>query len=253
MADVTYNFSGRLVLVTGGGAGIGLTISTAFADAGAKVIITGRREDVLKEACASLGHGADYIVNDVRDLDSLPAMVDRIETNHGPIDILVNNSGINLKKHVLGTTDREFSDIIQTNLSGLYTLTREVAGKMTQRHRGSIIMITSMAAIYGIPEVSAYSASKSAVLGLTRSLAVDLSPFGVRVNAVAPGFIDTPMLRRAFSADPGRERRVLERTPMRKLGTTEDIANAVLFLASDRAAFITGVNLPVDGGNSIGF
>jgi NAD(P)-dependent dehydrogenase (short-subunit alcohol dehydrogenase family) len=253
MADVTYNFNGKIALITGGGTGIGFTISSAFATAGAKVIITGRREDVLKEACASLGHGADYIVNDVRDLDSLPAMVDRIETNHGPIDILVNNSGINLKKHALETTDREFSDIIQTNLSGLYTLTREVAGKMTKRHRGSIILITSMAAIYGIPEVSAYTASKSAVLGLTRSLAVDLSPFGVRVNAVAPGFIDTPMLRRAFSADPERERRVLERTPMRKLGTTEDIANAVLFLASDQAAFITGVNLPVDGGNSIGF
>jgi NAD(P)-dependent dehydrogenase (short-subunit alcohol dehydrogenase family) len=110
-----------------------------------------------------------------------------------------------------------------------------------------------MAALYGIPEVSAYTASKAAILGLTRSLAVDLSPYGVRVNAIAPGFIDTPMLRKAFSADPERERRVLERTPLRKLGTSDDVAIAALFLASDQAEFITGVNLPVDGGNSIGF
>ena len=110
-----------------------------------------------------------------------------------------------------------------------------------------------MAAIYGIPMVTAYTSSKTAVLGMTKSLAVDLSPEGIRVNAIAPGFIDSPMLRKAFNSDPDRERRVLERTPMKKLGEANDVAMAAVYLASDAAKFVTGVNLPVDGGNSIGF
>jgi NAD(P)-dependent dehydrogenase (short-subunit alcohol dehydrogenase family) len=253
MISTQYNFNGRIAVITGGGTGIGFKIAGAFIEAGGNVIITSRREHVLKEACTRLGDRSDYIVNDIQELDSLPGLVETIETNHGPIDILVNNSGINLKKHVLDTTDEDFKNIIKTNLTGVFSLTREVARKMTSRGKGSIILITSMAALYGIPEVSAYTASKAAILGLTRSLAVDLSPYGVRVNAIAPGFIDTPMLRNAFSVDPERERRVLERTPLRKLGTADDVAVAALFLASDQAAFITGVNLPVDGGNSIGF
>jgi NAD(P)-dependent dehydrogenase (short-subunit alcohol dehydrogenase family) len=253
MISTQYNFSGKLAVITGGGTGIGFKIAGAFIEAGAKVIITGRRESVLNDACGRLGENAAYIVNDIQDLGSLPGLVESIETGHGQIEILINNSGINLKKHVLDTTDEDFTNILQTNLTGVFSLTREVARYMTSRGKGSIIFITSMAALYGIPEVSAYTASKAAILGLTRSLAVDLSPYGVRVNAIAPGFIDTPMLRKAFSADPERERRVLERTPLRKLGTSDDVAVAALFLASDQAEFITGVNLPVDGGNSIGF
>jgi gluconate 5-dehydrogenase len=113
---------------------------------------------------------------------------------YGPLDILVNNAGINMKKPALEVTDEAFFEIIQTNLNGLFSLTREVAKKMVARKQGCIIMITSMAAVYGIPQVPAYTASKSAVSGLTRSLATDLSPHGVRVNAIAPGFIETPML-----------------------------------------------------------
>ncbi len=248
-----YSFADKTAVVTGGGTGIGLHISEAFAGAGARVVITGRRENILQEACLRLGNNAAYIVNDIRALDSLPGLVDTIETEHGPIDILVNNGGINLKKHMMDTSDEEFGNIIQTNLIGVYALTREVAGRMATRKGGSIILIASMAALYGLPDVSAYTASKSAILGLTRSLAVDLAKLGIRVNAISPGFIDTPMLRNAFKADPERERRVLQRTPLGRLGTVEDVAAAALFLASDQARFITGANLPVDGGNSIGF
>lgn len=248
-----FDLSGKLALITGGGTGLGFGMSKAFTEAGGKVIITGRREGKLKEACEKLCHKADYMVNDVTELDTLPGLVEKIETKHGSIDILVNNAGINLKKYVLNVTDDEFEKIIQTNLTGLFSLTREVAKKMANRKQGSIIMVTSMAAIYGIPEVSAYTASKTAVLGLTRSLAMDLSPKGIRINAIAPGFIESPMLRNAFNADPERERRVLERTPMKELGTPKDVAHAAVFLASDASRFITGVNLPVDGGNAIGF
>lgn len=253
MGRATYNYSKKNVLITGGGTGLGLATTKAFAAAGAKVIITGRREHVLKETCDELGENVSYIVGDVSDLPSIPELVKKAESEIGDIDILVNNAGINMKKDPLEVTDEEFNRIIQTNVNGLFALSREVAKGMVRRKTGTIINITSMAALYGIPFVSAYTASKTAVLGLTKSMAVDFSPHGINVNAVAPGFIDSPMLRKAFGSDPDRERRVLERTPMHSLGKPEDIAAAVLFLASDDAKFITGANLPVDGGNSIGF
>lgn len=253
MLNSFYNFKDKLVLVTGGGSGLGFGISKLFIEAGARVVITGRGEEKLKKACITMGDSASYVVNDITELDSLPGLVAKIESDIAPIDILVNNAGINLKKHTCDVSDKEFNDIIQTNLNGIFSLSREVASKMMKREEGVILNITSMAAIYGIPQVTAYTASKTGLLGLTRALAVDLSPHGIRVNAIAPGFIDSPMLRKAFDSDPDRANRVLERTPMKKLGEPEDIAAAALFLASDAAKFITGVNLPVDGGNSIGF
>ncbi len=253
MSDSPFSLAGKLAVITGGGTGLGLGISKAFLSAGAKIVISGRREEVLKEAVEELGEGAFYLSNDVSDTASLPAFVEEIESKHGAIDILVNNAGINMKKFLTEVSDEEFQHIIQTNVNGLFSLTREVAKKMIPRESGSIINITSMAAMYGISDVTAYTSSKTAVLGMTRSLAVDLSPKGIRVNAIAPGFIDSPMLRKAFDSDPERERKVLSRTPMGSLGDAEDIGAAAVYLASDAAKFVTGVNLPVDGGNSIGF
>ena len=253
MTNSLFDLTGKLALITGGGTGLGFGISRAFLAQGAKVVITGRRESVLQEAVEELGTGANYLVNDVSDIKALPSFVENLESVFGPLDILVNNAGINMKKPLTQVTDEEFQRIINTNVNGLFSLTREVAKKMLPRKSGSIINITSMAAIYGISDVTAYTASKTAVLGMTRSLAVDLSGEGIRVNAIAPGFIDSPMLRKAFDSDPERQRKVLGRTPMKKLGDPEDIAAAAVYLASDAAKFVTGVNLPVDGGNSIGF
>ncbi|HKI45578.1 MAG TPA: SDR family oxidoreductase [Balneolales bacterium] len=247
------SLEGKNALITGGGSGLGYAIAEKFTKAGARVVITGRREEVLKEAVRKLGDKATYAVNDIREFDSLTAMVEQIETEIGAIEILVNNAGVNLKKIATEVTNEEFINIIQTNLIGLFILTREVSLKMLARRSGSIIMITSMAALYGIPGVAAYSASKSGVLGLTRTLAVDLSPHGIRVNAIAPGFIESPMLLKAMDVDPEREQKVLGRTPMNMFGKPEHIANAALYLASDMAEFVTGTNIPVDGGNSIGF
>lgn len=254
MSHSFFHLTNKIAVITGGGTGLGFGISKAFVEAGAKkVIITGRREKILADACKKLNGCAEYIVNDITEMDKLLTLVEEIENRFGPVDILVNNAGINLKKQALDVTDQEFETIIQTNLNAVFALTREIAKKMVERKTGSIINITSMAAMYGIPLVAGYSASKTGVLGLTRALAVDLSPHGVRVNAIAPGFIESPMLHRAFNSDPERKRRVLERTPMRRFGCPEEVAYAAVYLASDASGFITGVNLPVDGGNSIGF
>ena len=248
-----FSLEGKRALITGGGTGLGLGISKAFVEAGAKVMITGRREDVLKAAVAELGPNAAYAVGDVADLPSLPALVKHIEDNWGPLDILVNNAGINMKKTALEVTDEEFQRIVQTNLNGLFAITREVGRFMQVRGSGSIINITSMAAMYGLPLVAGYASSKTAVLGLTRTLASDLAPLGIRVNAIAPGFIESEMTKKALDADPIRKGKAIGRTPMGKMGLPEDIGWAAVYLASDAAKFVTGVNLPVDGGNSIGF
>lgn len=253
MKDSHFDLTDKIAVITGGGTGLGFGIARVFTQVNCRVIITGRREETLKSACEKLSGRADYIVNDVTNLNAIPDFVETVEKKFGPIDILVNNAGINLKKNVLDMTDQEFDQILQTNLNGLFAMSREIGKRMVKRNTGSIINITSMAAIYGIPNVTAYTASKTGVLGLTRSMAVDLSPNGVRVNAIAPGFIESPMLNTAFNSDPARKEKVLSRTPMHKLGTPEDVAYAAVYLASDASSFITGVNLPVDGGNSIGF
>ena len=158
-----------------------------------------------------------------------------------------------MKKDALNVSDEEFERIMRTNQTAVFALSREVAKLMLRRGKGSIIMISSMASQYGIPKVVAYTASKSAVEGMTRELAVEWSPHGVRVNCIAPGFIKTSMSSKALDADMERKNKVLSRTPMGKLGEPLDVANAALFLASDQSKYITGVILPVDGGNSIGF
>ncbi|GAB3638077.1 SDR family NAD(P)-dependent oxidoreductase [Hymenobacter arcticus] len=248
-----FSLAGRVALITGGGTGIGLEIARCMVQAGATVIITGRREEVLKTSVAELGEGAHYLVNDVCDLGSLDGLVAELEAAHGPLDILVNNAGINMKKPALEVTDEDFSRIIHTNLTAVFALTRAAARRMVPRRSGTILMISSMAAYYGIDRVVAYAASKSAVEGMVKVLASEFSGQGVRVNAIAPGFIETEMSRTAMNSDPERRDRAMRRTPMGKFGQPADIGHAAVFLASEAARYITGVSLPVDGGNSIGF
>lgn len=142
---------------------------------------------------------------------------------------------------------------MKTNQTAVFALTREIGKAMVALGSGSIIMISSMASQYGIPKVVAYTVSKSAIEGMTRALAVEWSPHGVRVNCIAPGFIKTAMSSKGLDSDSERKEKVLSRTPIGKLGEPADVANAALFLASSRLKYITGVVLPVDGGNSIGF
>lgn len=248
-----FSLEGKIALVTGGGSGIGFYIAQCLAQAGAQLVITGRREEVLKEALPKLGAHARYFVNDITDLKSLPALIETIEAEVGEIDILVNNAGINMKKHAVEVSDEDFDRVIQTNLHAVFSITRECGKRMVERKRGSILMITSMAALYGIDRVVAYTASKSAVGGMVKALTTEFSPYNVRVNAIAPGFIETPMMLTAMNGDPSRRDKAMDRTPMGTWGKPDDIGWAAVFLSSEAAKFITGVSLPVDGGNSIGF
>lgn len=248
-----FDLTGKQVLITGGGKGLGFAIAKIMTAQGAEVIITGRNEEQLKDACERIGSACTYHVFDLTDLESIPAFVDTIETIHGPVDVLVNNAGINMKKDILEVTDEDFENIIKTNQSAVFALSREFAKKMTQRKKGVILLISSMASQYGIPKVIAYTASKSAIEGMTRAMAVELSPMGIRINCIAPGFIETDMSSKALNSDPERKQKVLSRTPMAKLGKPDDIGYAAAFLASDAANYITGIILPVDGGNAIGF
>ncbi|AWO01539.1 3-oxoacyl-ACP reductase [Chitinophaga alhagiae] len=248
-----FSLKGSLALVTGGGSGIGLAIARSFIEAGAKVVIAGRREAVLQAAVAELGENATYKVCDLSVLSGLGAFIENIEQEFGPIDILVNNAGINLKKPALEVSDAEFENILQVNLQAVFALSREAVAKMSPRGKGSILLISSMASQYGIPKVVAYTAAKSGVEGITKALAVEWSPMGIRINCIAPGFIETDMSAKALNNDPERKNRVLSRTPMQHLGKPEDVGLAAVFLSSQAAKYITGVVLPVDGGNAIGF
>jgi NAD(P)-dependent dehydrogenase (short-subunit alcohol dehydrogenase family) len=243
----------RIAIVTGGNAGIGLAVARKFSEAQVLTYITGRDKHKLEYARKSLGPNVRSVICDSADRCAIIAFVEDVVNAHGHIDILINNAAVNLKKHLLETTDDEFSEILRTNVSGLFTMSREVGRVMAQQKHGSIIHISSMAAHYGIPKVVAYAASKSAVEGMTRAMAADLSPLGVRVNCIAPGFIATDMTSKAFNDDDERKRKVLARTPLGKMGDPDDVASAAFFLASDEAKFITGEILKVDGGNSIGF
>lgn len=248
-----FSLEGKTALITGGGTGIGLGIAKEFINAKAKVIITGRREDVLKNACAELGENAHYIVSDLSILDDIPALVTDIESEFGAIDILVNNAGIHLKKWAQETTDEEFLKIIQTNLLSVFALTREVAKGMLERKSGSIILISSMAGLFGIDRVSAYGTSKTALIGLMNNLVTEYSRDNVRINCIAPGWITSDMFLNAINQDQERKQKIINRIALPDFGKPEDIGNAAVYLSSQAGRYVTGVVLPVDGGATVNF
>jgi NAD(P)-dependent dehydrogenase (short-subunit alcohol dehydrogenase family) len=248
-----FRLDGELALITGGGSGLGLAMAQCMVDAGARVVLVGRREGVLKQAAGHLGPQAGYVCHDVTRLKEALGLVSRVQKRHGPLTILVNNAGIRLKKTALETTEEEFMEVLATHVLGAHALSRAAAPGMIERRRGAILFIASMASFLGVPEAVAYSAAKTAYLGMVRALASELSPYGVRVNALAPGWIETDMLRRAMKGDPWRKKKVLGRTPMGRFGDALDVGMAAVYLSSPAAKFVTGVVLPVDGGASIGF
>lgn len=243
----------KVAIVTGGGSGLGLAIARAFVSHNIFTIIVGRNAEKLQKAKEELGELAAAVTCDLDNLAAIPPLVQSIYESYGRIDILVNNAGVNYKKAFAEVTDDEFARVIQTNLLAVFAISREVVKKMLPKQSGSIVNISSMAAQYGLPKVIAYSASKTAIEGMTRAMAVELSPQGIRVNCIAPGFIYSDMTAAALNSDPERKQKVFSRTPMGIMGQPEDIGEAALFLANEQAKFITGVVLPVDGGNSIGF
>ena len=246
------SLSGKTALITGGATGIGFAIATEMVDAGAQVIIVGRRAEVLREAAEKLGPNCSWRSFDITDYAGLPAFIAGIEAET-PIDILVNNAGINNKKDYFDFTAAEFDTIIATQAKAPFLLSQEVARCMKTRGKGSIILISSLAAILGMHNIQAYTVCKAGMVGLARSLSLDLAPHGIRVNSLNPGFVYTEMLRTTNLKTPERLQEISGRTPMRGFTETKDLGMAAAFLASDAARFITGIDLVVDGGISSSF
>jgi gluconate 5-dehydrogenase len=254
MTNTPFILTGETALITGGGTGLGLGMARCLATAGAKVVLVGRRRPELEQAAATIGAGASYVAHDITQLDHAGNLVRAAEEVSGePISILINNAGIHLKKAAAETTPSEFQAVLTTHVCAAQALTAAVLPGMLERRHGSIVFTASMTSLIGMPLTIAYSAAKSAYLGIVRSLATEVSGRGVRVNAIAPGWIESPMLRQALASDPARQNKILGRTPMGEFGQPEDIGHAAVFLCSPAAKFVTGVVLPVDGGASIGF
>ncbi|MEO8532293.1 MAG: SDR family oxidoreductase [Flavobacterium sp.] len=244
--------STKTAIVTGGNSGLGFATAKKLCDNGITTYIIGRSKEKTEEACREIGANAIPVLYDLNDIAGIPVMIEKL-TKNTPIDILVNNAGINLKKEFLDVTDEDFLAIIHTNLLSVFAVSKAVVKNMKDNNGGSIVNISSMASQYGIPKVIAYSASKGAIESMTRAMAVELAPFGIRVNCIAPGFIKTKMSAKALDNDPERKSKVLSRTPMGILGEPSDIADAVYYFACSESKYTTGTILPVDGGNSIGF
>lgn len=251
--EKAFSLEGELALITGGGTGLGFAMARCFVQAGARVVITGRREDVLAQAVQELGPNTTYRVFDVTDTAHAVSFVEDLNRELGPVTILVNNAGRHCKKPMLDVTQEDLLAVLDVHLLGAFALTKAVVPAMLERGKGSILFISSMSAYLGMTQVSAYGAAKSAVLGLVKTLSGDLADKGIRVNAIAPGFIDTPMFRKAVETDIPRQQKIIGHTPMGCYGDPMDIGWAAVYLASPAARFVTGVCLPVDGGCSIGF
>ena len=240
-----------VAVVTGGASGIGFAIAKRFVQAEIKTVLLGTNATQLKLACETLGELSDFLVYNPVILNEFPGLVKRVVEKYSKIDILVNCEGNYLKKPVGDISDEEVYKIILTNQTAMFCMTREVFGVMKSCGRGSILNISSIAAQIGIPPMVAYSGTKSAIEGLTRSMDIEFSEFGIRVNCIAPGYIKTNALSLLLDKDPKRKKKVIERTPLKRMGKPSEIAEAALFLALPSASYITGAILPVDGGISI--
>ena len=243
-----FDFKDQVVIVTGGTRGIGFETAKAFAEAGAQVIIFGSRAETVEKAVARLDKMNLKVEGSFPDLNDFPALervVAEIAEKYGHIDVLVNNAGIAANKKIGDTTADEFSQIFDLNVRAVFHMSKAVVPVMKRQNSGVILNTSSMVSIYGQPSGVGYPASKFAVNGLTKSLARELAPDGIRVNAVAPGVIKTDMIANL----PKEQLEPLVATiPLGRVGDPRDIAHAFLFLASDYASYVTGEILQVDGG-----
>ncbi len=246
-------FEDKVVIVTGGSRGLGRAMVLAFAQEGASVVVAATnlaRVRAIVDEIEALGGQGFCLCTDVSHKDAVQKMVDTVLRRFGQIDILVNNAGIHVNAPFVEEPEDMWLRLFQVNVMGVVFPSQAVAPHMMERKRGRIINISSKAAVVGESGHVAYSASKGAVLSMTRAMAVDLAPYNITVNAVCPGPVYTDMLLAAVPEEAGREALAAD-TPLGRLGQPEDIAAAVLYLASDEAGWCTGQALSIDGGLSI--
>jgi len=255
-APASFDLAGRVALVTGGNGGIGRGIALGFAQAGAAVAIFGRNTAKNAEVLAALksaGARAMALAVDVTDRTALEPAFRRVEAELGPVDILVNNAGIaNLSGGILQETAESWDSVIETQLNAVFLLSKLAAASMATRKRGKIINLGSMYSYFGAGPIPSYSAAKGAIVQLTKSMAIELAPHGIQVNALAPGWIETdttaPVRTEALKA---MNDEILARTPAGRWGQPEEMAGTAIFLASSASDFVTGETIRVDGGYAI--
>jgi NAD(P)-dependent dehydrogenase (short-subunit alcohol dehydrogenase family) len=249
----TLPLAGRVALVTGAGRGIGRAVALALGAAGVAVACCARSAAQVEATAAAVserGGRARGFRLDVTRRSEIDAVVADAGAALGPIDILVNNAGITLDKRSVDVTDEEWDDVLATNLTSMFKLARAVAPGMMERHRGKIINIGSMYGKIGVPRYAAYCASKAAVEGLTRSLAVEWARHDIQVNCLAPGYVNTDIPREAM-ADEKLRTLFLSRVPARRIGEPEEVATLAVYLASAASDFMTGQTVYLDGGQTI--
>jgi NAD(P)-dependent dehydrogenase (short-subunit alcohol dehydrogenase family) len=247
---VPERFDGKAVVIIGGNSGIGLAAAKAFAREGARVVITGRQQATLRSASTEIGHGAVAHRSDISEIGQIEALFARLGPELGRIDVLFVNAGVGAFKPIEAVTERDWDQIHDVNLKGVFFCVQKALPFMA---RGASIVLTgSIGGLKGIPTGSVYSASKAGLRALGRSFAAELVARGIRVNVVSPGPTETPIIHRTEGlppeAIPALREQMIANTPMKRMGTPEEVAATVLFLASDEAAFVTGVDFLVDGG-----
>ena len=246
-------FAGKVALVTGAGGGIGLATAEAFAKAGASVVLADRDEAAIAKATEGLraaGHNALGVVCDVTDAAQVEAMIERAVGTYGRLDAAFNNAGVNTEAAaLLEISDGEFERVIAVNLRGVWNCMKSELRRMMAQGSGAIVNCSSIGGLKGSKGRSAYSASKHAVIGLTRSAALDYADKGIRINAVCPGMVNTPMaVLVTRNYDPDIVRRMVAQEPIGRFGEPEEIAAAVVWLCSPAASFMVGHAMAVDGG-----
>lgn len=253
MTDV-FSLEGQTAVVTGGATGLGLAMTQCMAASGCKVVIVSSSpREKYAETLAGLGENVAYEQFNITDTDKTPEFVESLIKKYGKIDILVNNAGVHCKKPIEDMSVEDYTNVLNVHLVGAFALTKAFVPHMRENHKGSIIFIASMTSYIGQPYVMGYSTAKAGYLGMIHTLASEVGADGIRVNGIAPGWIDTPMFRKATDGDDARKNKILGRTPMNKFGEPKDIGWACVYLCSDAAKFVTGAVLPVDGGALNGF
>lgn len=245
---------GKVAVITGGNAGIGEAVAKRFAEEGAAVVVTGRRPQELDRVVGVIRHGkgkALGVAGSVTDEAHVQDVARKALDSFGRIDILVNNAGIgDFGKRLHETDDATWANVLDVNLTGVFRMTRAIVPQMIKQGRGAIINVSSVASLVGISGLPAYTASKGALDALTRAVAVDYAKDGIRCNVVNPGLVDTPMAA-PLMADPDRLQPILSQYAIRRPGSVDEIANMILYLASDESVWVTGATFRIDGGMTV--